>query len=171
MATLKRHIWLCGFMGCGKSTVGSSLAKLCDAPFLDMDSYIEEVEGRRIPEIFADSGEPYFRKLETETVISLKEHTPAIIATGGGVMVSPLNAQEAKKSGAVVLLDIPFEACYNRIYQSDRPIVRRSSKEELQALYNTRRALYLSHADIVLDAPTSSDKAVQDLIQIIAKFE
>ena len=84
-------------------------------------------------------------------------------------MISQKNAEEAKKSGHVVLLDTPFEICYNRIYKSDRPIVRRSSKEELAALYDTRRSLYMSHADLILDSSVSSEKAVQDLIEIIAK--
>ena len=169
MATLKQHIWLCGFMGCGKSTVGKMLSKLCNAPFLDMDEYIEKAEGKRIPDIFSEFDEPYFRKLENETVVSLNFHAPAVIATGGGVMISQKNAEEAKKSGHVVLLDTPFEICYNRIYKSDRPIVRRSSKEELAALYDTRRSLYMSHADLILDSSVSSEKAVQDLIEIIAK--
>ncbi len=167
MTELKQHIWLCGFMGCGKSTVGSALAALTGARFLDMDSYIEAREGRTIPEIFADSGEPYFRKAETETVTALGSETPAVIATGGGAMVSPINAAEAKKSGIVLLLDIPFEACYARICDSDRPIVRRSSKEELRQLYETRRALYLQHADLVFDAVLPPAESAKELLRLI----
>lgn len=169
MKPLKQHIWLCGFMGCGKSTVGARLSSRCGVPLIDMDQYIEEDEGRTIPAIFAESGEAYFRQLEAEAIRSLGTHTPSIIATGGGAMISPENAEEAKKSGIVVLLDLPFAVCYGRIATSDRPIVKRSTKEELHALYDTRRKVYLAHADIALSGIESSDQAVQDLIEIIAK--
>ncbi len=169
MTTLDKHIWLCGFMGSGKSTVGKQLAKALRVPFIDMDQLIEEQEGRSIPTIFAQEGEPYFRKVEAKTVVDLQQAPPSVIATGGGVMVSPENAAAAKKSGCVVLLDLAFNRCYERIRHSDRPIVRQNTPDKLREIYETRRTLYLAHADYRLDDPETSDQAVQELIGIIAK--
>ncbi len=169
MITLDKHIWLCGFMGCGKSTVGKQLASLLNVPFVDMDSLIEEQEGRSIPAIFAQEGEPYFRKIEAKAVVDLQQSPPSVIATGGGVMVSPENATAAKMSGCVVFLDLAFDRCYERICHSDRPIVRQNTPDQLREIYETRRTLYLAHADYRLDDPETSDQAVQELMKIIAK--
>ena len=81
-----RPIYLCGFMGCGKSTVGRRLASSLKCSFTDMDSYIEKEEGRSIREIFETDGEEYFRNLETETIKKLG-NKKGVIATGGGALL------------------------------------------------------------------------------------
>ena len=168
MAELRRHIWLCGFMGCGKSTIGAALASLAGVSMIDTDAYIEQREQMTIPEIFDTRGEPYFRSLETAGILELGGCSPAVIATGGGMMVSEKNAVEAKKSGSILLLDIPFETCYQRIQDSDRPIVRRSSKAELQELYDSRRSLYLAHADLIFGQVLSPQESAKEIIRLIA---
>ena len=75
-------IFLCGFMGCGKTTVGEILAKQLGLPLIDTDAYIVEQEGRSIPEIFAQEGEPYFRKVEAQAIRTLCTKN-AVIACGG----------------------------------------------------------------------------------------
>ena len=84
-------IFLCGFMGCGKTTVGKVLSQMLRIPLIDTDEAIVESEGMSIPEIFEEKGEPYFRKVEAETVRSLCSKT-AVAACGGGAM---LNADTA----------------------------------------------------------------------------
>ena len=130
-----KAIFLCGFMGCGKSTVGELVARQLKLPLIDTDAYLVEQEGRSIPEIFAQDGEPYFRKIEAEAIRTLCG-TQAVIACGGGAMLNPDSAAAARKEGVVVLLDESFDTCYRRIKgDTNRPIVQRSTKEELEQLF------------------------------------
>ena len=138
-------IYLCGFMGCGKSTVGTKLAKTLNCPFVDMDAYIEERAGMTIPEIFEKYGEPHFRDLETQAIRELADRD-GVIACGGGAMLREENAEIAAENGSVVYLEVPFHVCYRRIADSDRPIVRRSTREELEELYNYREGIYHKHS-------------------------
>ena len=111
-------IFLCGFMGCGKSTVGVKLAKSLNVPFTDMDAYIEEQAGKKITEIFAEDGEEHFRDLETQAVWELASRD-GIIACGGGAMLRDINAQIAAEHGTVLFLDVPFRMCWLRIANTD----------------------------------------------------
>lgn len=150
------HVFLCGFMGCGKTTVGKEAARLAAVPFIDLDDAIVARSGKTISQIFAEHGEKYFRELETavlaETAFS---QSSAIVATGGGALISASNAELCQKRGTVVFLDVPFEVCYNRICNdAGRPIAASRNKEELLKLYENRSALYRTHSGVVLsDAP------------------
>ena len=159
-------IFLCGFMGCGKSTVGVRLAKRLGCPFVDMDAYIEEQAGRSIPEIFAQDGEAHFRDLETQAVRELAARD-GVIACGGGAMLREENAKIAAGHGQVLFLDVPFATCYLRIANTDRPIVRRSTREELYQLYRKRRGIYRRHSTQRIDAahsPTAVVNAITELL-------
>ncbi len=160
-----QHIWLCGFMGCGKSTVGPLLSALCGIGFIDMDQAIEEGEGMRIPAIFSQYGEPYFRELEAAYVAKLGELPASVIAAGGGTFLSPGNAAEAKISGSIVFLDVPFETCYARIAKSDRPIVRQNTKDGLREIYDKRHLLYCRHADLCFNASLPPSETAQGIAQ------
>lgn len=145
-------VFLCGFMGCGKSTIGKLAAKKLGCGFCDTDDLIVRTLDMTIPEIFAQKGEPFFRKTEAEIVKSLCGKT-TVAACGGGAMLNPDTAKTAKESGsAVIFLDVPFEMCYERIKDdTNRPIVMNSTKEELEKLYNDRRSIYISNSTIRLE--------------------
>lgn len=145
-------VFLCGFMGCGKSTIGRLAAKKLGCGFCDTDDLIVRTLDMTIPEIFAQKGEPFFRKTEAEIVKSLCGKT-TVAACGGGAMLNPDTAKAAKESGsAVIFLDVPFEMCYERIKDdTNRPIVMNSTKEELEKLYNDRRNIYISNSTIRLE--------------------
>jgi len=129
-----RPIFLCGFMGCGKSTVGKILAKKMGCQCVDLDKYIEDTAGMSIPEIFDKYGEEHFRKLETEAL--------AAFADIGGV---------AKRSGMVVFIDTYFNTCYGRIKNDpNRPIAYNSTREQLLERFDYRRPLYLAHSHYVI---------------------
>lgn len=145
-------VFLCGFMGCGKSTIGRLAAKKLGCGFCDTDDLIVRTLDMTIPDIFAQKGEPFFRKTEAEIVKSLCGKT-TVAACGGGAMLNPDTAKVAKESGsAVIFLDVPFEMCYERIKDdTNRPIVMNSTKEELEKLYNDRRSIYISNSTIRLE--------------------
>ncbi|MBQ7186770.1 MAG: shikimate kinase [Ruminococcus sp.] len=150
-----KTVFLCGFMGCGKTTVGKLLAEKSGRIFVDMDSYIEDSQHRTIAEIFAADGEAHFRELEREAVVTLAQ-SGYVVATGGGAMVDPVNAKAAKQGGRVIFIDTPFELCYERIKgDKRRPLAAAASREELQERFDLRREKYLSAADSIADGSAS----------------
>ncbi len=152
---MNKTVFLCGFMGCGKSTVGRVLADMLGCVCTDMDSFIEKEEGMKISEIFSEKGEDYFRKCETEAVKTLGKKG-GVIACGGGAMLKEENAEAAASAGVVVYIDTPYEICWERISgDTSRPIVMANTKESLEALYNTRAALYKAHSQICIDGSKS----------------
>ncbi len=144
-------IFLCGFMGCGKSTVGRQLAKNLGLKFTDMDAYIVQCERMSIPDIFSIKGEEYFRKRETSAISELGS-LGGVIACGGGAMLKKENAELAASFGEVVFIDLPFEDCYERIKDDhNRPIVMNNTKASLCSLYEKRQVLYSAHSGIAAD--------------------
>lgn len=142
-----KNIIFCGFMGSGKTSVGMELASLLNRNFIDMDDYIEKREGKAIPAIFEAFGEEGFREREHAAVLELAGMDGLVIASGGGALTRNENVEALRKSGVVVFLNAGFEACYDRIADSDRPLVRKNSRERLESLYNERKNLYRLAAD------------------------
>ncbi len=163
-----KSVYLCGFMGCGKSTVGKLLAKKLGCGFVDMDDYIVESEGMEIPKIFAEKGEEYFRNAETEAIRKLAEKK-AVIACGGGAMLKKINAEIASQSGSVVYIDIPFEVCYGRISgDTNRPIVMNNTKEQLEEIYNGRVPVYRENSNVSVNGNGSPEEIaarISDLLK------
>ena len=156
-------VFLCGFMGCGKSTLGKLAAKKLGCGFFDTDELIVERENMSIPEIFAQKGEAYFRRVEADVVKSVCGKT-AVIACGGGAMLNPESAKSAADAGAVVFLDVDFDTCYERICgDSNRPIAASSSKEELLERFNARHEIYLRHSTIHIES-SGSPVQISDMI-------
>lgn len=164
----KRNIILCGFMGCGKSTIGSLLSRKMGMAFVDLDRFIEKKENKTVSEIFSDSGEEYFRQLEREAARELSEKKGVVLAAGGGTLTFAENVEVLKKSGTIVLLDIPVEVVSERLRNdTSRPLLARPDKEEaMRELYNKRLPLYREAADIIIDANQSP---MQICMQIMAE--
>lgn len=165
-------IFLCGFMGCGKTTVGRALSEILCIPLIDTDDEIVNSEGCSIPEIFEKKGEPYFRKIEAETVRNLCSKN-AVVACGGGAMLNADTTTAAKNAGAaIVLIDQNFETCYSRIKNdANRPIVQKNTKEQLREIYNRRAGVYCSNATKSLmpadgESPEETAKRIADLLGI-----
>ncbi|MBR6394977.1 MAG: shikimate kinase [Ruminococcus sp.] len=163
-------VFLCGFMGCGKTTVGKLAAKKLGCGFCDTDDLIERTLDMTIPEIFEKKGEPFFRHVEAEIVRSLCGKT-TVAACGGGAMLNSDTASAAKASGsAVVFLDVPFETCYERIAgDTNRPIVMKSTKEELNALYDQRKSVYMQNSTIRIDCTGSPIEIAEKIADALKK--
>lgn len=145
-----KAVYLCGFMGCGKSVVGKKLAEKLGCEFYDMDQYIVKREGMKIPEIFAEKGEKYFREAETAAIKELAENK-GIIACGGGAMLKKENSEIAAENGIVVYIEVPFEVCYGRISgDKNRPIVMNNTKEELEFIYDSRVPVYRENSSVTV---------------------
>lgn len=159
-----RNIYLCGFMGCGKSHIGRKLSEKLGCTLVDLDAYIEEKEGRTIPEIFAKDGEPHFRELEAKYIREMPGNS--VVATGGGAIINPVTAETARNAGTVVFLDADFDLCYDRIKgDTHRPLVMNNTKEQLLELFNKRRKIYLEHSDFSVD----SNRDETEILDMILK--
>jgi len=162
-----KAVYLCGFMGCGKSTVGKILARKNGCGFIDMDDYIVEREEMTIPQIFAEKGEKYFRDTETAVIAELAEKG-AVIACGGGAMLKKENAEIASANGIVVYIDIPFEVCYERISgDTNRPLVMNNTKEQLEKIYNSRIPVYKANSSLSVDGLGSADEIAERIAEAI----
>ena len=98
-------IFLCGFMGCGKTTIGKNLAKLLGCGYCDMDELIVKKAGMSIPEIFETKGEKHFRQMESDLIIELGSFK-GIVSCGGGAMLNEQNGKNAAENGTVLFLSL-----------------------------------------------------------------
>lgn len=144
------RIFLTGFMGSGKTTVGELLAARLDLPFVDLDQVIEAENGCPITEIFARGGEALFRRVEHETLAAVAAGPPAVVATGGGTPTVEKNLRLLHEAGLTVWLNPPFSVIAQRIGalgKADRPMFR--DEAQALALYRSRLPFY-RRADLEL---------------------
>jgi shikimate kinase len=119
-----KNIILTGFMGTGKTTVGRLVANRLNRDFVDMDSLIEQREGRAISQIFAAEGEAYFRRLEAALCRELAGQNTLVIATGGGALIPEANLRALGRTGLIFCLNCEPEVLWQRIGQSEnRPML------------------------------------------------
>lgn len=136
-------IFLVGFMGAGKTTVGALLATRVGLPFIDTDAEIEKQEGRTIDAIFESDGEGYFRGLEAEIIRRLERGPRAVVATGGGVFLSAALRRLLHRRGTTVWLDLPLAEARNRLAVDDtRPLWLPDNLLEFRAFFEKRRGVY-----------------------------
>ena len=164
----KQNIILVGFMGTGKTTVGCLLSERTDFPLVDMDTQIEAEEGRSINDIFAQSGEPYFRQLEREMVQKLAKKSGCIISAGGGIVLNPENISDFTQSGLVVCLSASPEKLLERLKNdSTRPLLASDKQDQIIQLLADRKPLYEA-IDFQIQTDTFSPEQIAD--QIIARY-
>ncbi len=154
-------IYLVGFMGSGKSTVGRALAHRLGWSFFDIDSEIERAECATIAEIFAARGEPEFRRIEAEMIRChvgwVERGRPAVVALGGGAFCGPENREALGSNGVTVWLDCPLEVAERRAARDPvRPLAADTSA--FRALFERRLAIY-ALADIRVSS-AADDPAV-----------
>lgn len=167
-----KNIYLCGFMGCGKTTVGEQMAMRFGIRFLDTDREIERRQGKSIAELFAEGKEREFRSMEQQLLYEFSGDEALIVAMGGGMLLPSCNAAYAKGTGHVVLLDLPFEECYRRIaFDRMRPLVVSMSKKELAVLYRKRRCHYWASASFAVAANHAPSVCAERIYRIILSKE
>lgn len=172
-------VFLVGFMGAGKSTVGQALSKRLGWVFEDLDQRIERKQGRTVAEIFRDSGEEEFRQAEWNTLRDvleeLKAGAPRIVALGGGAFVQKRNLALLNLAGVpTVFLDAPVQELWRRCCQqateqdAQRPLLQ--SLEKFRALHESRHRSYLK-AMIRIETAGQSVEAIANQIAAALELE
>lgn len=164
------HVILIGFMGCGKSSVGKMLARELSVPFVDTDAWIEEQNGRKISDIFRESGEEYFRELETRALEQLLEDEGRkVIAVGGGLPMRPVNREYLKKLGTTVYLLAQPETLVARLQGDDtRPLLQGGElRQKIRQLMSDREDIYQSAADIRI---STDGKKICEITEEIRRY-
>ena len=159
-----KNIYLIGMPGCGKSTIGKSVSSSLDIKFIDLDEYIVSFSGRTIADMF-EEGESIFRKAETDSLKEVAKKENLIVATGGGVVVTPENIDIMQKSGTVIFIDCEAETILKNCSLEGRPLLR--DKNKIYDLYNNRIALYRKAAMHTVQNDGSFDEAVKKTEEMI----
>jgi shikimate kinase len=134
-------LFLVGFMGAGKTTVAKALGHLLGWTALDLDDALVKAEGRSIPRILKESGEPHFRDLERRILEGLEGRTNLVVACGGGTYAHPPSHAVIDRLGKAVWLQAPLGLCLRRCQDGPaRPLLR--SPEQAEALYRKRLPAY-----------------------------
>ena len=160
----KQNIVLIGMPSSGKTTVGKAIAKQLGRPFFDSDKEIVKTAGKSIPDIFAQEGEAHFRVLEKETIRLLSKQSGAVIATGGGAILSKENLDALRQNGVLVFLDRSLKKLTPT---KDRPLSK--DKEALKQRFLERHPLYLAAADITVSADGTVKEVAQETIKEFLK--
>lgn len=143
------RVFLVGFMGAGKSSVGRALARQAQTLFVDLDERLEAVFGARVAEIFAAHGEAAFRAEESRQLARCGRFANVVVATGGGTFVSEVNRATIRRLGVSVHLEVSWGEVLRRLpgKRAERPLF--SSPEQAHRLYLERLPAY-RHADITV---------------------
>lgn len=167
---MNNNIFLIGFMGAGKSTIARTLMKTYNLRLIEMDEQIEAEQGMKIPEIFKEKGEEYFRQLETALLVDLQSQESMVVSCGGGVPMRDCNVEAMKKSGKVIYLSAKPETIYERVHDShNRPLLEGNMNVAYIAqLMEKRLPKYLDAADaeVVTDGRTADEICMEIMEQV-----
>lgn len=147
-----RNLILIGFMGTGKTTIGSRVARSLGFRFVDTDKLIVKSAGKTIAKIFEESGESHFRDLETEALRSCVTSTDLVISTGGGIILREENRELLRRAGYVIWLKASPEVIYARVRRSrNRPLLLTPDPlQSIRDLLASREALYEASSDLAI---------------------
>ena len=165
-----RTLYLVGFMGCGKTTVGRLLAQRMAWKFLDLDQLIEESEGITIAEIFARAGEPAFRQREQDLLHRIAQEVPTsggrVVALGGGTMAQPANLELLRRAQAITIwLKCPVEQLLMRVaLVPNRPLFR--DEASFRRLHEERLPYYQQATYSVESGPGDPREVVQQILAL-----
>lgn len=157
---------LVGMMGSGKTAIGRDLAYRLDVPFVDSDAEIETAATATIAEIFARSGEPFFRDREAEVIARLLTSEPCVLSTGGGAFLAARNRAEISKHGVAVFLDADLDLLWERVRHKDtRPLLRTADPHKtLSEIFAARAPIY---ATAELRAVARPDYSIEEMTDAV----
>lgn len=161
------NIFLIGFMGCGKSSVAAKLHELYQLEVVEMDEVIAQRENRSIPEIFEQSGEAYFRQVETELISELRNASGKVVSCGGGVVLREENVRMMKESGRIVLLTASPKTILERVQADEsRPILKgKKTVTDIEMLMVRRKTSYEAAADFVINTENKDVTEICDEVK------
>jgi len=160
-------------MGAGKSSVGRCLQRRTGLACLDIDERVAAEFGMLIPQIFEEHGEEKFRNAETEVLRKLSPDRPAIIVTGGGIVLRKENVDLLKQLGTVVWLGADEATLFERASRrNDRPLLQRENPRAVfSKLFRERESLYAAAADLRVDTSTKThDQVAETILNKVEKF-
>ncbi|MBQ0098233.1 MAG: hypothetical protein KBS62_04795 [Oscillospiraceae bacterium] len=161
----KRKIILCGFMGSGKTTVGTALSNSLALPFFDLDEYIEINENLTNEKIFSKYGEEYFREIEHKYLCDLLCKDEAVISLGGGTLTQEKSRQLIHSANAFsVFLDITLDTAKKRTENTQRPMLK---KYDIESLYKERYDEYKTACDFSVTAEKSTEEIVSAISEVL----
>lgn len=164
-------IFLCGFMGCGKTTHGKKLAKALHYQFVDLDKFIETKYKTTVSHLFQEKGETEFRNLETESLLEcLKSSAPTILSLGGGTPCFNENLKSIKASGLLVYIKMDAKALFKRLKNTSikRPLLKEKTDEELLRYIDEllqQREVFYNQADIMVNGVNLNDTLLKQAIE------
>lgn len=144
-------IFLIGMPGSGKSSLGKRLAGRLQMRYVDTDQRICDVAGCNVTNIFARYGEQAFRNAETNVLTQIAYEPPAVISTGGGMVMREINREIMRNHGVIVLIDRPLADIMGDIKLDRRPLLAQKGLGEVERLYHERIGVYRALADATLD--------------------
>ena len=157
------NLVLIGMMGCGKSTCGQLLAGRMNRELVDMDSVIQQREGRSICHIFAAEGEGYFRDLESAMAKELSRRDNLVISTGGGVILREENVAALRENAMVVWLNRSAEHIFDGVALDDRPLAQDGKKAFLER-FAQREGKYRAAAHVIVEDFSSPEATAQCIL-------
>ncbi len=160
----RSNIALIGMAGSGKSTIGRELAKRLSRPFADVDEEIERLAGKSVPDIFRESGEGEFRRLEREVISRVCAQSGAVIATGGGAVLDEQNRISIRANSLVALIRRPARL----LAKKGRPLM--TDDEAIARMLEEREPIYSALADFCVDNASSVEEAVEKIVNYISKL-
>lgn len=173
---IEQHIFLIGFMGSGKSTVGKLLADRLNLPFIDSDKEIEKTAGKTINDIFSQEGEETFRRMEMTFLTQLKSVKPSVIAVGGGLPVNEGALELMHEIGLVIYLNVSLLTLIKRLKEEKhlRPLLKNLSDSEfhpfVEGLLSERVPFYKQAKLIMPNERNSPIELVEKLIKELNKL-
>ena len=162
------NIVLIGFMGTGKTAVGTRLAAKLHKEFIDLDECIEERLYMSIREIFDIFGEAYFRKVEKEVVSEISKRDGLVVAAGGGAVLDSENVSNLKKMGSMIHLSARPDVILKRTqHEHHRPLLETEDRGKQIAVLLAQRTPFYAEADYEID---TSDLGVEDVVEKIVNY-
>ncbi len=164
------NIYLIGYRGSGKSTLGKIISEKLNFEFTDTDDLIIKAERKTIPEIFEKAGESYFRKIESDALKKISGRKNLVVSTGGGIILNEKNRALMRKTGFCVYLKADTDILFRRIEGDGNrpPLTKLPPREEVDHILSLRIPLYTELAELSLDTGEfSAGECAEKIIQAL----